>query len=303
MVKNAYIGIPKTLNFYLDKFNFPKVMEKLGYNIIYSDSIDTTNFDRGFRLTVSEQCLPVKLFYSHLDVIREKKPDYIFIPQFASLKKDTHCCPAIINLPLLAQTTIKDLPDLLTITIDYNRPLTTYFNFFRFTWQLTQKPHEVIATFHYFVKVFNSKINRTISKRRKKSKGAKIGIAGHKYALNDPVLNMGLMDKIHKYGYSHITSEVACQELKGIDGDEFGCRALHWDFGREIVSVIQRWLTEDGIVGIIFITFFGCGIDAFIQEVFKNEASKTKPYLCLSIDEHSSEIGYLTRIEAFLDMI
>jgi predicted nucleotide-binding protein (sugar kinase/HSP70/actin superfamily) len=70
-----------------------------------------------------------------------------------------------------------------------------------------------------------------------------------------------------------------------------------------LVAAALDFLERIDIDGVIFINYFGCGIDAFVEEIFKNKLSKSKPYLCLSLDEHSADAGINTRIEAFLDML
>ena len=52
----------------------------------------------------------------------------------------------------------------------------------------------------------------------------------------------------------------------------------------------------------VFITNFGCGPDSFIQHFFRDRM-RGKPYLEIEIDEHSSDVGAITRLEAFLDSL
>ena len=52
----------------------------------------------------------------------------------------------------------------------------------------------------------------------------------------------------------------------------------------------------------IFITNFGCGPDSFILHFFQ-DIMRGKPYLEIEIDEHSSDVGAVTRLEAFLDSL
>jgi predicted nucleotide-binding protein (sugar kinase/HSP70/actin superfamily) len=52
----------------------------------------------------------------------------------------------------------------------------------------------------------------------------------------------------------------------------------------------------------VYITNFGCGPDSFIQHFFK-EKMAGKPFLEIEIDEHSADVGAITRLEAFLDSL
>jgi predicted nucleotide-binding protein (sugar kinase/HSP70/actin superfamily) len=131
-----------------------------------------------------------------------------------------------------------------------------------------------------------------------------IGVVGHRYALHDPLLNMGVLNRLTEYGFEIITSE-KIERLPAQDNSHlsFNLRKPHWDFGQAILESVQNMLHDNNVKGIIFITFFGCGIDAFIEEIFKKSISEQKPYLCLTLDEHSGEAGLMTRIEAFSNMI
>jgi len=47
----------------------------------------------------------------------------------------------------------------------------------------------------------------------------------------------------------------------------------------------------------------GCGPDSLMIDLLRRRAKGTKPFLSLVIDEHTSESGLITRLEAFVDMI
>ena len=56
--------------------------------------------------------------------------------------------------------------------------------------------------------------------------------------------------------------------------------------------------------GIIALSAFGCGPDSIMVERISRAARKfNKPVLNLSIDEQTGEAGFITRIEAFTDML
>ena len=52
----------------------------------------------------------------------------------------------------------------------------------------------------------------------------------------------------------------------------------------------------------MLVTSFKCSPDSFVTEYFKRILdAHGKPYLILQIDEHDSNVGYETRIEAGVD--
>jgi predicted nucleotide-binding protein (sugar kinase/HSP70/actin superfamily) len=78
-------------------------------------------------------------------------------------------------------------------------------------------------------------------------------------------------------------------------------KPMYWRFGQKILGVAELIRQDPRLYG-IYITNFGCGPDSFIQHFFKDRM-RGKPYLEIEIDEHSSDVGAITRLEAFLDSL
>ena len=78
----------------------------------------------------------------------------------------------------------------------------------------------------------------------------------------------------------------------------------YWTYEEEVVGAGEYYLGSgaDGIIGIMT---FGCGPDSLMMDMIHRQANrqKTIPFMCLTLEEHTSEAGVITRLEAFLDMI
>jgi predicted nucleotide-binding protein (sugar kinase/HSP70/actin superfamily) len=59
---------------------------------------------------------------------------------------------------------------------------------------------------------------------------------------------------------------------------------------------------KDQIDGIIYLSSFSCGLDSIVTELIR-EHVKDIPLMVLKIDGHKGMEGYLTRIEAFADLL
>ena len=59
---------------------------------------------------------------------------------------------------------------------------------------------------------------------------------------------------------------------------------------------------QDEIDGIIYLSSFSCGPDSMIIEPIK-EHVRNVPIMVLKLDGHKGTAGYLTRIEAFADLL
>lgn len=302
------IGIPRGLSYYLDNFSWEAFFEILGYQVEYSDDSSVETFEAGNKFVGSDQCFPVKVYYGHV-ISLLKKTTTIFIPQYTSLERATYCCPKVIGLPQLIKNTIPQEFNLITTEIDLGRTNFTRFNMLLLAKQLSCNPFKIFKAVAYFDQ--NSKglppeipaAEKVVLAGHNQGKNGLIGIVGHPYALQDPLLNMGILNRLQEYGFDLVTSEQFQRSGAQTKLGYFNRRKPHWDFGQNILHAAQSMLQEKNIKGIIFITFFGCGIDAFLEEVFKDQICDQKPYLSLTLDEHSGEAGFMTRIEAFSDMV
>ncbi len=302
------IGIARTLIHYLDYFEWEVFFSLLECDVVQSRDSDSSLFLEGFKFTVNDQCYPIKMFYGHIQDLKDKA-DIIFIPQLISLRESTYSCPKIIGLPQLIEHTMEGLPPIIRVQVDMNKIKDTEKAITRLCKQFSpdQKKREA-ALSHFRKKTEELKEIRPKEKhyhypRIKGKTGGKIGVIGHNYALEDKVLNASILEKIRGYGYEYITSHDVVPRNSALhQRNPFGYQQVHWDFGQHIIDVAHQFSINHDIAGIVFLTYFGCGIDSFIEEVFKSSISH-KPYLSLTIDEHSGEAGLITRIEAFLDMI
>jgi predicted nucleotide-binding protein (sugar kinase/HSP70/actin superfamily) len=76
---------------------------------------------------------------------------------------------------------------------------------------------------------------------------------------------------------------------------------MYWKYGQKILAA-GRIIASDRRLNALYVTNFGCGPDSFILKFFAKEMG-SKPYLQIEVDEHSSDVGAITRCEAFLDSL
>ncbi len=114
----------------------------------------------------------------------------------------------------------------------------------------------------------------------------------------DPGVNLGLPQKLRDLGVVAIPMD--CLPLDEVDlVDEW--QDMYWKYGQKIYSAAHI-VRDDPRLHAIYITNFACGPDSFILHFFK-EKMRGKPYLQIEVDEHSADVGAITRLEAFLDSL
>jgi predicted nucleotide-binding protein (sugar kinase/HSP70/actin superfamily) len=127
-----------------------------------------------------------------------------------------------------------------------------------------------------------------------------IVLVGRPYNTVDPGLTLDLPERLREQGILAIPIDfLPLQELgREISGDY---PYMYWKSGQRMLTA-GRMIARDKRLFAIYITNFGCGPDSYITKFFEREMHG-KPFMVLEIDEHSSDVGVMTRCEAFLDTI
>ena len=132
---------------------------------------------------------------------------------------------------------------------------------------------------------------------------ATIALIGHPYLLYDEHVNYQLIYRLEQAYNRVLTPEMlTSQELEaGIVGL---VSTAYWTYEEEVVGAGGHYL-QSGADGIIGIMAFGCGPDSLMMDMIHRQANKLRaiPFMSLALEEHTSEAGMVTRLEAFLDMI
>lgn len=129
-----------------------------------------------------------------------------------------------------------------------------------------------------------------------------IALVGHAYLINEHYANLNLLAKLRVRAELKLIEEVAPDvvenSLKGLQ------KKIFWSHSKRILGAGYAYVDDESIDGVIYLSCFGCGTDSMIQDMLARKARELrKPYMLLTLDEHSGEAGLVTRLEAFLDMI
>lgn len=128
--------------------------------------------------------------------------------------------------------------------------------------------------------------------------GVGIVVLGRPYNTFDGVMNANVVDKIVRLGHPTVYYDML--EIPETQDDPLLSR-IHWNYGKKIYRA-ARYIAETDNLFPIYLTSFRCSPDAFIMSYFKFLMDHfKKPYLIIQLDEHCSDVGYLTRIEAAID--
>lgn len=130
----------------------------------------------------------------------------------------------------------------------------------------------------------------------------RIALIGHSYLTYERYANLNLLEKLREkaelYLVENIDSELIEQNQQTLK------KKIFWSHAKKIYGAGGSCVDNPKIDGLIYLSCFGCGTDSMTNDLLARRArAQLKPYMVITLDEHSGEAGLVTRIEAFLDML
>lgn len=315
------VGIPRALLYYQYGVLWRTFFEELGAEVVFSPATSRAMLAFGSSRVVAETCLPVKVYIGHVQELADKC-DYLFIPAIRSIEKNVYNCSKFLGLPDLIKAVVPGSPPILDVDIDVNKGKaslhpSTYGLGRRFTWnpRKVKEAGEKAWQAHIQYKermrwegltpldLSDEAGNADIKKGKTYSSQLTIAVIGHPYKIYDEYITHRLVHRLGALGVRVVTPEMTREEdLAGGVAKLVG--KPYWTYEGEITGAGGHFL-ESAVDGVISVVAFGCGPDSTMIDVVQRFSKKkgTRPFMCLTIDEHTAEAGLVTRLEAFLDMV
>ena len=317
------IGIPRALsyyNFYPFWYGF---FSDLGIEIVLSDKTTKQTMSLGSSLVLPETCLPIKVYVGHILNLLDKGIDKIFVPSIQSIAPKIYNCSKIRGLPDLIRNVIKRDFTIIEATLDKSEKNKGLYSFLaeavkpfgitdmerikkasKTAWRVYNNYHVMTRSgFSYKQALKYALENKVVIPDTQKTYPINIALIAHAYNLYDDRVSMKIFDKLEKLDVKVYTADALT-----LDQMEEGLNVmkskLYWANEYELTGAAGHYISDKNIDGIITINAFGCGPDSLMLERIARFARKrNKPILHLSIDEQTGEAGFVTRIEAFVDML
>jgi predicted nucleotide-binding protein (sugar kinase/HSP70/actin superfamily) len=319
------VGIPRGLLYYRYFPIWQTFFQELGCEVVLSTPTTKGMVSQGASVAVSDLCLPIKAYFGHILSLRDRV-DLLFVPRYVSVEEDAYMCPKFLGLPDMVASTIEPLPPLIDYFINYKgwKKMTEPRFYGKVGKLLSGDSRRVRRAYQKGLQrqgnfrclrqkgvSFEKALELSISsfkgpgtKREVNAGQSKIGLVGRPYYLNDPFLNKGIAEKVTARGYSIVTTESLTETE--VDRQVLKLpKKVYWSFGREMVGSALHFAEDPEVKGIINLASFGCGQDSFNLEIVSQHVERmgTTPLLSLVFDEHWSDGGLITRLDAFLDVI
>ncbi|MCX8159740.1 MAG: acyl-CoA dehydratase activase [Candidatus Saccharicenans sp.] len=306
------VGLPRAsvfqefLPFWLAFFS------RLGYRVKVSPETGPEIMEAGIKLQPAETCLPVKIAIGHLKFLQDDpEVDLVFLPSLVDRhlerKESYYFCPYTENLPHMIPEAVRE--KLLTAAVYLEPDEDSQ----KLSWQnlanLLKEPVEAIARSWAEAWQVQSEFDRQLKergqqllKRSFQSKRPVWLISGRPYLLYDNYVNLNFWSHLEKLNLIALPADYL--ELDDIElaGEILEESAVPpWRYPRKILRAATWSVNRHGVYP-VFLTNYGCGLDAFCLKQLKNLVEGS-PHLILEFDEHRGEAGLVTRLEAFADEV
>lgn len=303
------VGIPQALLYYYYRPLWESFFETLGFQVVYSGDTNKSILNSGITSAVDEACLPVKVFYGHVLELAGKV-DFLFLPRMVSVEQKEYMCPKLLGLPDMIKAYLKSPPKMIDVNINLRgrnssiktpvqeiaRMIGVPLRNALLAWETGEKKQQEYESY--------LEMGNFPKGYHKTDSGCSIALLGHSYNIFDEFVNMNLIRKLQMLGADVKTKEMVPREIV----DKYAStlqKRMFWTFGKQLLGSGLYYLENPEIKGIVFLASFGCGPDSMVGELLERWARREngKPFLFVTIDEHTGEAGLITRIEAFMDMI
>jgi predicted CoA-substrate-specific enzyme activase len=309
--KKIIIGIPAALHLMEDMAFWQHFFETLSIKTITSkDYMDALH--EGKKISGAEFCAPVSALHGHVSHLLTEA-DYIFLPFYLEERQKTkdirrQYCYYTQYAPSLVASVFSNEKHRILI------PLVKYlYNGFHAKVQLYRMLKTIISTKINFFEVsaaydnaieFKEKALKELSDEyHKEFTAGRIAVVllGRPYAILSPAMNKGIIDLFSSKGvkvFTHDMLPLTHHEVNAPLKDLLD--EIPWKHAANVLHAADLAAVTNGLYP-VFVTSFRCTPDSFAVEYFKKLMdSYSKPYLILQLDEHDSNVGYETRIEALI---
>lgn len=317
------IGIPRAMSFYHNYPFFFGFFTALGIEIVLSDKTTKKTLSNGAALVVTETCIPIKVFIGHVLNLLDKGVDKIFVPSFQSIAPKIYNCSKIRGLPDLIRNVVKRDFTIIDATLDKSEKNQGFYEFLKEAvapfgitdekrikkaskagWKVYNNFRIMTSSGMEYKKAMNYALQgKVFISGDIKEYPISIALVSHAYNIYDERISMKIFDKLNEmdvrvYSALELTKE---QLDEGINALE---QKIYWANEQEMTGCAGHYLKDNKIDGVISLTAFGCGPDSLmVERITRKSRQFNKPLLNLTIDEHTGEAGFITRLEAFVDML
>lgn len=119
------------------------------------------------------------------------------------------------------------------------------------------------------------------------------------YCAKDSILNLNIENMLAERGYQFLVPKQLLGILETPDSELQ--QNFYWSFASRTLLTAKAVAATPNLYA-VYLTYHGCGPDTMVSHWVENEMMD-KPYLHIEVDEHSSNVGTITRLDAFINSV
>ncbi len=307
------IGLPRALLNHELLPLWESFFRALGLRVVVSNPTDPAIIAAGLSGVTAETCYPMKLAHGHVQNLLDQGIDALFIPTLINLEREADGWAESFNCPYVQvlSSIIASAIDLKGKGVELISPVIA------FGWR-GDLPEKSLLRVGKVLGKGRAATKRAARialraredfRRRQLARGREVlsslpadgkavVIVSRPYNSYDPALNVGLPRTLRKLGIPAIPIDFLPLQGSDLSAD---WPNMYWRSGQKLLQA-ARFIRRDKRLFAVWLSNFGCGPDSFIQHYFAREM-EGKPYLQIEVDEHSADVGAVTRCEAFWDSV
>jgi len=304
------IGIPRALHF-ADYAPFWRAFfASLGLPVRFSAPTNRRIVNDGLAATQAEFCFPMKVAHGHVLDLLDAGVTHLFLPNVSQLPKphagyrESVPCPYVSSLPYTIRAALSERAVMLAPVVELNKSAKEAARLMHPGLRALGVSHQAVERALEAGLAAQRAFNRALVERGREvladlpAGAAAMVIVSRPYNGCDNGVNLEIPRRFRELGVLPIPLD-----MLPVDDVDLSAEFpdLTWRYGQKILAAADI-IRADSRLHAVYLTNFGCGPDSFLLRFFRGRLGG-KTFLQLEIDEHSSDVGVITRCEAFLDSL
>jgi len=305
------IGIPGALHMAEDLVFWKRFFSELAIPFrtseTYKDSLKT-----GKKMAGAEFCAPIDSMYGHVGAMASET-DLVFFPVYleARSRSDGHeenfCYYTQFSASLASMLGDSVGKKLISPMLNFRKGRDHNARILQRVLKERGLPVPGVAGLSMALKsagesaaLYRQRLENLFEKEFPDRKDVSVVLLGRPYVVLSEALNKGIPGIFERMGICAYYQDMVKTDPRHDEAFNRLLEKIPWHFAAWILRVAERACRTPGLYPVL-VTAFKCAPDSFIVEYFKQLMNLYgKPYLVIQIDEHDSNTGYETRIEAAL---
>lgn len=255
----------------------------------------------GLSACVDGACLAVKCYVGHARWLADQGVSPIFVPQIISIYRNEYTCPNLLGLPDLIRQYLPPSVQLLSPVLDGRRGggrLALAYLICGLQLAPFGRVHRAWRQASSAQREWENSLGKV---GEPAARGLTVLLLGPRYLTDDPFLNGYLRQHLSGLGVQVLTTAGLTDAVTD-PGSRVLDKRPFWTSARRSMGALEHLLPQ--LQGVINVAPFGCGAESMLSTLIERRIRGTNlAYLELNVDEHTSEVGLITRLEAFCDLL